>query len=1261
MGEEDVVVEVEANELLGGVYRSLQWQNADLFALGRRDHIIRLGEIAGYLDMARQQREIHAIHVALPPAGERSRQAMHDEVREGIRRAHRRFAGDDIRSEIVDAAFDRLILVDSTSFDAEGLLGVLATASAHDIVIVGEASEYRFAALQGPPPPALAEDIWSAHLYRLMLEAEASARVRNSYVLLEAGQSLPLRQTNRDLLQSAGDVGVAGTTDMAKSGADDVIAKVEDLFLLVDNGEIGKALAALDKDGRLSELQKWALRIELQHQAGLTESVRKLLDEGIAYTESLPHEGFLSLARIATEVDRDDFAYWLVELALPRLRSQVNVEDALRVAVRIRRRPLIDRVMNALATLHPRSRLLPRQRARQMAEDGAYAEAAVLFAEAGGDEDLKRAEMFQLLSASLSDAALAEPSRLVMQLEQAQPEHAASLRYEVIRSLERHGKRDKAVALFMERDFPWSAHWIAIACQALQRAISAGDEHPEAVARLVDVALVHLASAPEDGQVRTALADLLDPVLLGSHGLAILLLNVIDRARRPITVRPRAPVAERKRLVDISVLPRIMRRVLQALKQSGNGVVLIGDSIASVDVLGADPDATLEAILRFLGHYAPDPADPLDEAVVQQLIVTAVAIAPLAEEADEDLTVVRAAATHLIIGGRPQVARNLAEQVQTMAGDTPERRRHALLVFADVYARLGRVREALIALGAALECAGTVSWDMVWYEQNLLFRLLRDVGMADRAIDLLPRAREALAELGLGQVYKHRLDTLELQARDVLRRTGRSEGESLDTLLSAVILNTAEIVRSGDELLPVTVLLRQMMREAEASRRPLPEGAEATFAAAMELLPPPHRSLVMAIGEDPDLAAVVSMAGNLAPAQFADDTSYDLRLARTVAEKLARSAAKNSDADAFVYAIEVLSDQGVQVIGTQGGLGEPDRLLAAPDGPITAARQLAERGVPIVFSSLGDTGLALARVTNEDVSISMTPAEIFDPAAFRHWTAEFPYKYRDLADDEFRAATASLGCSHLPDRALFVASQVTQLPPTVLTVDGDLAGMTRAFATVPSLGWLKASIAADRQGDGSAAAWIPVSTDLSDTATLALLRNDLADVLSEANVPLHTSPRPPASFAKADLGILGAHGGLSDENQFFRSVSDDRHEPADIRELADLLRGTRVAILFVCSGGRRDVHPESGGAIGLSRRLLDQGLSAVIATSWPMEFFVARPWLQGFLPSWRNGTPLIDACFAANQAVAKAFSYNLRRSLAMTLYGNPYLTTRQGS
>jgi hypothetical protein len=62
-------VKLDEHELLTLVRSCFQWRNADVFAIGRRDSISRLGEIAGYISMYDSLRADSMRVVLLPPAG----------------------------------------------------------------------------------------------------------------------------------------------------------------------------------------------------------------------------------------------------------------------------------------------------------------------------------------------------------------------------------------------------------------------------------------------------------------------------------------------------------------------------------------------------------------------------------------------------------------------------------------------------------------------------------------------------------------------------------------------------------------------------------------------------------------------------------------------------------------------------------------------------------------------------------------------------------------------------------------------------------------------------------------------------------------------------------------------------------------------------------------------------------------------------------------------------------------------------------------
>ncbi len=401
------------------------------------------------------------------------------------------------------------------------------------------------------------------------------------------------------------------------------------------------------------------------------------------------------------------------------------------------------------------------------------------------------------------------------------------------------------------------------------------------------------------------------------------------------------------------------------------------------------------------------------------------------------------------------------------------------------------------------------------------------------------------------------------------------------------------------------------------------------------------------------------MAGPIGAARYSDYASYDLRLAQMMASKLARACTLKGDMEGFMYAVELLGSQGVGVYGTDGEVNPAARLLSDVKAPIAEAQAIAHMGMPVVGMVLDQQGLMIMTVAPEgDTAPNAAGSEVFAPEVLHEWSQHFPLKYSDanLTVEDFCEATSALGLPDLPEKAIVVAGGLSMMPINVMTVNGALVGLSRSIATVPSLAWLKASIAAGRQGDGSAAAWIPIAAGGSYMDTLSLMAEELRGLLEASGIAIHTQSDTPGALANADLAIVGAHGGLVDPNGYFQGLSDDRHEPAELRHLVDAMQKSRVALLFVCSGGRIDRHPESGGIVSIAHRLLDRGLDAVIAPSWPIPFTMVRPWLSEFLAAWNAGSCVIDAYRAGNVKVATSTSFDLGRSLAMSLYGNPFVT-----
>lgn len=1262
---ERLAVKLDDQELLTFVMKCFQWSNADVFAMGRRDSISRLGEIAGYIGNLSGKDErpaAQSVRILLPPPGGRDPETMRAEVKEGVRRAFRRFEPDNEKTvTFIDAMYDRIKIDQATDFTMGSLEALLATVTNREAVIAGEVAHYRSDAvtLQGDGP-RLPEDVWSAHLHVAMLLSEERAKASDGYVLLDIGQFFPAREANLELLRSAGDVGLCGVSNENEITPEEMIATVGTAYDAAAAGDIGRAVSLIEKNEKLSDRQKWMMRLAVLERGGARDEVSRILDESGEIIDGLKGEDILGLARIATGVDRDDYAQDLIERALPKLMAANDLEVAVEIARETRRRPLIERARERLRELHPGSHLLQSIDGREAAQKGDYGKAADLLSSSLDERERTIGELFRLLADGVAGEGFAEPAKLAEDLAARMPEWKSDLQREIMLSLERAGRRDEAVAMLLSGDITWDETWFTFARGLIDRSLASGCAAvgPNAMSSMVDVAAAYIAEHPAAGFVRTGVADLLDAEHVGIEGIAVIVMNVLERAAHQPDAE-NGEEAPQKRMDDIGRLPAAMARVLRWLQAKGSGIIVPGRDAVPARVLREDPDAALHGILRMVDHHVPEPDDPAEEPLLRNFVTMAIAIAPLAMDSDADIPVIRGAAIKAIVSGRPQLARDLAEQVLMVAGDQTARRRRALAAFADIYARVGRLREALLMLAAAFQLPSSRMWREMWEEQSVLLRILRDVNMADEAISVIDRLRGVAAKTAGAEVYASRFDTLELHVQLRRHQTSMEGAWPTDRLLKGAIANGEAVLEAGDEPLPAAIMLRQLIDRAELEGVAVPATATITLDRLCVHLAVPYRTLVKAAGRLADTATVASVAGSIGSARYNDDVSYDLRLARAMASKLARGSVDKGDPEGFAYALELLGVQGVGVHGAGPEVKAADRLLTNPSEPLGAAVEIAKRGVPIVGMAFDDRGLMMMTVSDGGPQVPIAvDLDIFDPKQLRDWSRLFPYRYFDpkLGEDGFRGATAGLGLPNMPDRAIVLSGDLSSVPPNVLTIDGNLAGLTRSIATVPSLSWLKASLASTRKGEPSAAAWIPIAAGGSDTDTLSLMVEDVGDVLNAANIPLFTQSSAPVPLALADLAIIGAHGGLAEGNRYFRGLSDDQHQPADLRQIVDVLKASRVALLFVCSGGRLDQHPESGGLVGIAHRLLDKGLDAVVAPSWPIPFLMVRPWLRGFLNAWNAGAPVIDAYGAGNSAVVAATSADLPRSLAMSLYGNPFVT-----
>jgi hypothetical protein len=174
-----------------------------------------------------------------------------------------------------------------------------------------------------------------------------------------------------------------------------------------------------------------------------------------------------------------------------------------------------------------------------------------------------------------------------------------------------------------------------------------------------------------------------------------------------------------------------------------------------------------------------------------------------------------------------------------------------------------------------------------------------------------------------------------------------------------------------------------------------------------------------------------------------------------------------------------------------------------------------------------------------------------------------------------------------------------------------------------------------------------------------MLASRLSETLCDHGIALLDGAEIPAQLGNAEIAIVAAHGGVAEEGRYFQVVSNESKLRLSSISLSRALRGARITILFICSGGRFDKHPTASTAVALPKELLDRGCSAVIASPWPLDARVPSHWLPAFLDAWYAGKMLIEANHEANKSVKRAMGDSPKFGMALTVYGNPMLVRQQ--
>ncbi|WP_160012559.1 hypothetical protein [Rhizobium sp. 18055] len=218
----------------------------------------------------------------------------------------------------------------------------------------------------------------------------------------------------------------------------------------------------------------------------------------------------MGIAGIAVGLEREALAQALVEQAMPELLSERDLENALQVAIDSRRSSFVVRVIAALRSLHPHSQLLRTVDGREAGRSGDYERAANLLEGSASPEQREVGRVFKLLHDVISNGGLADPLATSRDLVAGEPRWGAAIVKEVLKTLERQGRRDEGIEMLFAGLVPWTEDWFTSARGLIERSLASGSTAmtEEKFELLLDTAATLLAQHPDSSSVRVDVSAL---------------------------------------------------------------------------------------------------------------------------------------------------------------------------------------------------------------------------------------------------------------------------------------------------------------------------------------------------------------------------------------------------------------------------------------------------------------------------------------------------------------------------------------------------------------------------------------------------------------------------------------------------------------------------------------------------------------------------------------------------------------------------------
>lgn len=1021
---------------------------------------------------------------------------------------------------------------------------------------------------------------------------------------------------------------------------------------MLANGEVGAALAHLRGLGLGSEADTRLVAIQMLHRAGLPEHAYREVKH-LALPADPEPEALLRLAHVCADAGADADAKNFLDRVIDDALRLSSLYIASRIAERIGDAHLREHFETRMITEHPSDSGVRNLILRRALTGERFAEAATVL---HPDFMSSREHLYHLQLLADSDPIDTEAMVILAERSTGRLVPLAILRYllarhEVVAAL------NVAILLVGSESEEEVRELLAVLDTFLLRRGSIDFSLVESkVADIIKEIVGYLAVRPERGYVRQRLIELLSVERSGDLGFPLLLKVVLDLVDEGgLTLGPDLYPAPSS--VEALVESKILEVCMQWLVD--HQPCIPGKTELPRELISINPDVCMATICTMMSSGATAIESSEDVDTLKTWLLLGCGVAPHTSAPDFTSVLFRVAMTRLGNAGYAQQARDLCEEQLSQCGDSRSRAQAAWFSMADIYSRLQDRRTSLVAFACAIAGPNLGQTPLTSFNEiNLWVRLLRESGLFDHALDVLEISNKALQ--ARGTFDKHRHQQLHVRLTIELERLICDLPERADEIPN-LLLRAAEAGQDaldrGEDGVQAMSLLGQLIKLSKTFGVEIPKSA----AQAMKVIAGSafsSKPFVQSLIESEDsIGALWAQYTSIEPAKFANDAAYD-SMQLTVAARMALTLERNSvEPDELLLSFELLADRGVAAPGWRQH-PRPPHSFGSPSQMVEVAEHLRRRGIALVLAAFDNLG-QLVSLRYEEGLFTLVEEQDFIYDSFKRWSRLYPYDYcKDIGthgwekEHAMQMSLAECKWQTLPSTAtLFVMeSELCSMPSNLLWTNNGFIGAYQPVGAAPSMAWLAESLSRRPAAAPRLYAWISNAGD--QTQTLNVLLGYLQGEFEEYGVVLDTSNQPPSTLAGSDLVFIAAHGQVSPEGNYFHTLNDEGSlkVPADV--VATAVRDSRVAVLFVCSGGRSDKVPDANTTSGLVKQLLSNGCSTVIASPWPIEAMVAASWAPKFLKNWKSGKTAIQACHDAN----KEISGDPSRALAMNLYGDPCQT-----